>query len=229
MHAIAQYHVASLFSMRALSQNALAARTLVCPTPAALKMGLLSTLLRRDGPDRAQEHLEWLAPLDVAWRPPERLALTTATTRVYKSDAPDKPLTMTAGVREYAHADTPFGIILLDVPDERRDLVEYGLSALRALGTSDSLVQPLGPPEWAANLPEGFVLLTRESDGTSGDVACVVDDLGSAPRFERLSAYREVGTQFIPRLGEDRRRILLTLPLRTVRRSPSGAELEAIR
>ncbi len=228
MHALVAYQIVSLFSMRAISHNSLAARTLPCPTPAALKLGILSALLRRDGPEPAQEHLEWLAPLGVAWRPPERLALTSMTTRMYKSATGNEPLTMTAGVREWVHAATPFGIVLLDVPPEREPLAEYGLSALRALGSADSLVQPLHPPEWVQELPEGFVVLTGANAG-QGEVAVVVDDLGSSPSFERVSAYREVGPNHLPRLGEDRRRILVTLPLRATRRSTTGSVLETER
>jgi hypothetical protein len=220
-------HVPTLFSMRQLAANAMAARTLPCPTPAALKLALLSALLWRDGESPADEHLAWLAPLGVGWRPPARLAVSACTVRVLKGEGDDAVLTATVGLREYASFSAPFGLALLDVPDGRRDDLTYALARVPSLGTRDSLVQVLSPPVWVDALPEGFVSLTTEGD-VAGDVTAVLDDLGSTPAFARLSAYREPGRATIPRLGEDRRRLIVTLPLRWRRRTGDGAELEAV-
>lgn len=226
MHALLDVHVVSLFSFRTLTSNAFAARTLVCPTPAGVKMAMLSALLVRDGAKEGQRHLDWLAPLGVAWRPPPLVATSQVTVRVYKSDAVGKPLTMQVGMREYAHMTQPFGLAVLDVPDERRADAEHALCRLRALGTADSLVQPLAPPTWSGALPPEYALLTAERSDPGG-LPCVLDDLGPSPRFERLSAYRAVGRDSTAMLGEDRRRLLLTLPMRVRRRRPNGMVLEA--
>src|SRR5689334_20731425 len=122
MHVVALVHVPTLFSMRQLSANQMAARTLPCPTPAALKLAMLSGLIWRDGEERAQEHLEWLAPLGVAWRPPARAGLTALTVRAWKVTSDDErkkgspPLTMSVGMREYLSFSDSFGLALLDVP-----------------------------------------------------------------------------------------------------------------
>jgi hypothetical protein len=227
LHALVDFHVVGLFSFRALTSNAFAARTLVCPTPAGVKMAMLAALLRRDGAEAGQTHVDWLAPLGVAWRPPPTIATSQVTVRVYKADAVGKPLTMQVGMREYAHMEHPFGLAILDVPDQRRADVEHALGHLRALGTTDSLVQPLAPPVWCDAVPAGFALLTGEHNRPD-ELPCVVDDFGPRARFERLSAYRAVGRDATPVLGEDRRRLLLTLPLRVRRRRLDGVVLEAL-
>ena len=224
MHALVTYSVPSLFSLRMLQANAHAARTLVCPTPAGVNMGLLSTLIRRDGPLRAQEHLDWLAPLGVAWSPPQRLAVTAVTVRIWK-DTAGETLTSSVGMREYAHLPGTCGLALLDVPDERQADLEYALARLRALGNAESLIQPSAPARWADGVPPDFVILT-DDDGGRGGYVCVLDDLGSAPSFERLSVYRPVGRGNLPRLGEERRRLLIRLPLRVARRSTDGYVVE---
>jgi hypothetical protein len=227
VHAIVRVHVPTLFSMRQLTANSMAARALVCPTPAALKMAMLSSLIWRDGEAAADDHLAWLAPLGVAFRPPPRAGLSAFTVRVHKSERPDELRTPTVGLREYVSFSQPFGLALLDVPDARRDDASHGLTHLSALGTRDSLVQILQPPEWVDTLPPGFAVLTAESDGP-GEVTAVLDDLGPTPSFARLNAYRQPGRATLPRLGEDRRRTIVTLPLRWRRRGADGAELEAL-
>lgn len=227
MHAVVSVHVPTLFSMRQIMANAMAARTLLCPTPAALKMVLLSTLIWRDGEGAASAHLEWLAALGVAWRAPARAALSALTVRTYKGEGAGADLVSTVGLREYVSFSEPFGLALLDVPGPRQADANHALARLNSLGTRDSLVQVLGPPRWQAEMPAGFTILTTESDGP-GAVSAILDDLGPTPAFDRLNAYRPPGRLSIQRLGEDRRRLLVTLPYRWRRRLADGAELEAI-
>jgi hypothetical protein len=229
MHALIEFQAATLFSFRSITANAFAARTLPCPTPAGIKMALLAGLVGRDGAERGQEHLDWLAPLGVAWRPPARLVITAATVRVWKADAADKPLMMQAGMREYVHLGGPFGLALLDVPEARHEDLAWAAARLRALGNAESLVQPLAPPAWRADLPPGYVLLTADAEsGGAGEVTVVLDDLGPRPSFARLSVYRPAGRDTLPRLGDDRVRRLVTLPLRAGRWSADGVVLEAL-
>lgn len=231
MYAVAQFHLVSMFSSRAVTTNAFAARTVVCPAPAALKLGLLSKLIERDGPARAQEHLDWLAPLAVAWSPPALLAVSAVTMTVLKDDNAKTPLVRSVGTREYVHYDEPFGLAIGDVPAERHDDLSYAFEVLRALGVAESLVQPVAPPTWEGGIPAGYTLLTdaaAQIPSDAGDEVCVLDDLGFAPRFERLSVYRPNDARLVPRLGEDRERTIVVLPLRQRQTSLKGRILERL-
>lgn len=229
MHAIATYHVPGLFSFRTLTTNAFAARTLLLPTPASVKLTALALLIRRDGIARAEAHLAWLAPLTIGWAPPSRAAITAATVRIYKSDDVNKPLTPQVGFREYAHFGGAFGIAILDVPVEHEEDVEYALTHVRHFGVAESLVQPLKPLSWVHQLPQGFVLLSDAAgSGAVGDIACVVDDLGVTPRFARLSAFRAADRGETPHLGVDRRRLIVRLPLRVLRRGSDSYAVESL-
>lgn len=226
MHGIVDLHVVSLFSWRALTVNAFSARTLLCPSPAGIKLALLSHLLWRDGPESADDHLSWLAPLGVAWRPPRLIAVTPETVRIYKGAGATPTLDASVGMREYLHQTDSFGLALLDVPDGRCDDLSYAVGQLRALGVAESLVQPLGPVTWVSTLEAGYCVLTREDRRGEG-VAVVLDDLGREPSFTRLSVYRPAESRFVPRLGEDRRRLLVTLPLKRRGSLIRGAAYEA--
>lgn len=239
MYAVIRFHLVNLFSLRAAPSNAFTARTLPCPTPATLKLALLAKLIERDAPGQtpdeiaslAQQHLDWLAPLRMGWAAPPLMAISAATMTVLKEDNGNTPLIRSVGMREYAHFEQPFGMALGPVLDNqlRTDLAD-ALMRLRALGIAESLVQLLSPPEWRET-PEGFTWLT---ESTTDDVASVtgeayvLDDLGRAPRFERLSPYRPVEANYTPRIGEDRRRVIVTLPLRQKRQNLSGRVLESI-
>jgi len=226
MHAVMRYGFPALFSWRALTANAFAARTLPCPTPAGVKLAVVALLLRRDGGENGQEHVDWLAPLPVAWRPPPRMAVRASTVHIWKGDGPGKLLTGTVGMREYVHAPGLSALALLDVPQKRAADVEYALERLRALGNGESLIQPVEPVQWTEGVPEGFVLLGRGAP--DGEVAALLDDLGAGASFDRLSVYRAPGPGRVPRLNVDRRRFLVQLPLRTTRRTADGYVLESL-
>lgn len=225
MYAVASFNVPALFSARMLSTNAFAARTTVCPAPATVKLALLTALLRRDGPSAGQIHLDWLAPLDVAWKPPQRLAVSAVTVRVWKGEQINQALTMSVGYREYVSIDGPFSLAIGPVPDAHQPDADFSLSQLRALGNAESLVQPLRPPTWAQEIPDGFISLTG-APLDSGPFPIVLDDLGPSPSFERLSAFRRPGKDNVPRLGVDRVRTIVRLPLRIIRRSVNSYVLE---
>ena len=77
------------------------------------------------------------------------------------------------------------------MPAERRDDLAYALGQVRALGTAESMVQPLAPVVWAEAPPAGFVDLTDAGAAGADGVAVVLDDLGEAPAWERLNVRRE--------------------------------------
>lgn len=233
MYATVEFHVVSLFSFRTLHTNAHSARTLPCPTPAGVKLAILAKLLDEPGESRdPQALLDWLAPIAVWWRPPRRLAVSTATVRTYKADGPDRPLTMSRGMREYAYLDDGFGLALGPIAEDRRELLEAALLRVRALGAADSLVQPLAPPTWTDEPPDGFVTLTANvadpESRAASEVAVVLDDLGPAPDWTRLNVYRVPSRGSIPRIGQDRVRRIVTLPLRVARWRQAGYVLERL-
>lgn len=221
-YAVTTFQAVSLLSFRMLHVNAFSARTLPCPTPATVKLALLAKLLERDGADPAPEHLRWLAPLEVWWHPPPAIAISAANVRIYKADAADKPLTPSKGLREYAHFSGPFSLALGPVPDEWAADLAFALGQLRALGTAESLVQPLAPPAWANEPPAGAISLTTDGGDADRGFAVVLDDLGSAPAWERLDVYRAPGRRAIPQIGPDRVRRIVTLPLEVVQWSQSS-------
>lgn len=247
MYATVHFHLVNLFSLRAAPTNAFTARTLPCPTPAAVKLALLAKLIERDAPGQtpeaiatlAQQRLDWLAPLRVGWSAPSLMAISAVTMTILKEDNGKTPLIRSVGMREYAHFDEPFGLTLGPVTDTAvRDDLADALVRLRALGVAESFVQVLGPPAWSDEPPEGFTWLTESASQTappstgatsreSGE-AYVLDDLGRAPRFDRLSLYRLIEANYTPRLGEDRRGLIVTLPLRQRRQGISGRVLERI-
>ena len=242
MYAIVRFHLVNLFSLRTAPTNAFTARTLPCPTPAALKLALLAKLIERDAPGQtpeaiaalAQRHLDWLAPLRVGWDAPPLLAISAATMTILKDDNGKTPLIRSVGMREYAHFAGSFGLAMGPVVEaaQRADLGD-ALLRLRALGVAESLAQPLAPPDWQTEAPSGVVWLTEglEPGGNASQTvgeSYVLDDLGRAPSFERLSLYRPIEAAFTPRLGLDRRRVIVTLPLRRWRQDLSGRVLKRI-
>ncbi len=221
-YAVTTFQAVSLLSFRMLHVNAFSARSLPCPTPATVKLALLAKLLERDGADPAPAHLRWLAPLEVWWQPPSAIAISAANVRIYKADAADKPLTPSKGLREYVHFSGPFSLTLGPVPADRTADLAFALGQLRAIGTAESLVQPVAPPVWPTAPPPGAISLTTEGSDEERGFAVVLDDLGSDPSWERLNVYRAPGRRAIPQIGPDRVRRIVTLPLEVVQWRQSG-------
>jgi len=229
MWLITQYVATSLYSLKMSAATSSGGKTLLAPTPYALKMALLDTACRAQGVRYAKHVWPTLRDLRVAYSPPERAVVNKLFTRVLKPNRkPPPPLARSIGYREYVYFAGPLGIALSAPEDEG---VPEWLPQLTAqiayLGKRGGFVQPTGIPQASDTLPRGYVLLNSPRGQTHFDrrgVLQLMDDCGPGMTFEHASIYS--GTRV--RIGQERISSPVVLPYQMARTSKSYALYERL-
>jgi len=195
MWVVATYQSTSLFSLKPATATASGGRTLLVPTPYAVKMALLDVACRLIGVDAAGKAWDnWLGAAQVALRPAEHVVVNNTFIRILrppKRPEPGQPFQRTIAYREYAQLAGPFGIGLWVEADEHAAAAARWLAHINYLGKRGSFVQLQQQPESVDNLAAGWIKVgAPPEDGFALDALLTqLDDTGDSATFERVNIY----------------------------------------
>jgi len=231
MWIIAEYQPTSLFSLRPYTATTSGGKSLIVPTPFAVKMALLDVAIRTQGLDRGRAIFPAIRDLQLAVHLPRWIVVNNSFTKVLrlkeiKTKASEKeaaiararaerqwPFQKTIAFREYVQFGGPMVLAFQGMPAEALTPL---LMQVNYLGKRGGFMQLLRPPATAASLPEGFTVLTEGvNEAFPVGTLQMVDDCGSGLTFERANIYSD---QKI-RVGEDRIFHHVVLPYRLARSS----------
>ena len=107
MWVLATYQPTTFFSLKPSNATSSGGKTLLTPTPYAIKMGLLDAAIRTGGIDYGKQVWEWIRTLSLAVHLPEHALVNNVFTRILKpTRSSDKDgFDRTIGYREYVHFD----------------------------------------------------------------------------------------------------------------------------
>ncbi len=209
---LASYQPVALFSLKSALATSSGGKTVLAPTPFALKMGLLSAAIRMNGRDAGQALFPLLRDLHVALRLPQRLVVVNSFGKVRRPwEAPkqagaDKgaaeararskgtfPWNTTIAYREYVQFDGPlaFAFALGQGASAGLDAVAALAPCLNYIGRRGGFVQLDALPRRADALPDGYTVLTAEGGSTFGVnwTLQTLDDCGPSLTFEQADIY----------------------------------------
>ncbi len=233
MWLIAEYQPTALFSLKPAGATSSGGKSLLVPTPYAVKMALLDVACRTAGVAVAKEAWPWLRDLTVALKLPKRVVVTNLFTRILKPRrTPAKPGTQhagplgkTIGFREYVYFDGPLGIALGETLTDPVRLEEW-LLQINYLGKRGGFVQLLDPPTPVEMLPPEFIVVDGDPTRSfpANGIIQQLDDCDSSLTFEKADIYsgKNIG------LGKERVLRHVVLPYRLVRSSKSFSFYERI-
>ncbi len=215
------YQSTSLFSLKPATATASGGRTLLVPTPYAIKMALLDVACRLIGQEAAGEVWDaWLGSRRVALNPAADVVVNNTFIRILrppKSPTPGQPFQRTIAYREYAQIAGDFGIALEVEDDEQADTLERWFAHINYIGKRGSFVQLQKHPE-RFDQPSDDWLVIGESlaDGFALDATLTqLDDTGDDATFEVVNIYSSKNI----RLGKHRVLHHVALPYQRVRSS----------
>lgn len=225
MWIVATYEATAFFSLKPASATSSGGRTLLVPTPFAIKMALLDAACRVEGVSRANEIMTWLSPARVAVRPPERVVVNNTFIKILRPRRnPAKPGSADAGFfqrtiayREYAQFADDFAIALETDDEQQAVLLQRWLMSINYLGKRGSFVQVQDVPDKWDDLPEPFIVVDG-SIGSQFDIDSVMmqlDDTSPELTFTQANIY-STGSGSTIRLGKDRLLRQVVLPYRRV-------------
>lgn len=195
MWVVAIYKATSLFSLKPATATASGGRTLLVPTPYAIKMALLDVACRLIGQqDAAAVWDTWLGNARVAIRPADNVVVNNTFIRILrppKSPQPGQPFQRTIAYREYAQLAGSFGLALEIETDEQADLIHRWFAHINYLGKRGSFIQLQALPETVTDLSSSWLVIgeSLENGFALDAVLTQLDDTGDSATFEVVSIY----------------------------------------
>lgn len=199
MWVVAAYQPTALFSLKASTATSSGGKSVLVPTPYAIKMALLDGAFRLWGAAQAERRWPTIRDRSVALLPPKRLVVTNLFQKVLRprrrpateGSRHAGPLQQTIAFREYIYYDGQLEIGL-DVPagDEWGWLTEL-LLQVNYLGKRGCFVQLVRPPQLLDELPRGFVPLSATPSGHFDirQFLQQLDDCTPALSFDKANVY----------------------------------------
>lgn len=232
MWLIAEYSPAALFSLKSGLATSTGAKTLLVPTPFAIRTALLDAAIRTQGLAAGEKTFAWLKGLSLALRPPEQVVVTNLFAKVQKPSRADKGERVSAmqksiAFREYAYLEGTLGLAFQGEEAHLADL-DALLPQVNYFGKRGSFFQLVQAPRRSETLPNGYypldgVYVAGTQVNGQGPASFplgliqMMDDWGPGLTFEKVNIYTKVPI----RPGKDRVRKTVILPYHLVRSSKS--------
>ena len=148
---IAEYCPVTLFSLKLGEATSTGAKTLLVPTPFAIRTALLDAAIRTQGVAAGPAAFEAIKGLRLALRPPERVVVTSLFAKVLKPQRSDKPgrkgaMQRTIAFREYAHLKGSLELALTG-DESAMTAIEPLLAQVNYFGKRGSFFQFVAPPK----------------------------------------------------------------------------------
>lgn len=237
MWTVARFLPVAPFSLKPAAATASGGKTLLAPTPYAIKMALLDAAIRTRGIEEGERLLPSLRDLRIAAALPDDLLVIKGFSKIRRplKDKSDEqkaleaqarghwPMQPTIAYREYVYYRDAFQLAFTS-PEGETLPVELSqlLTSINYFGKRGGFMQIMEPPHQQESLPEdAFTELTAEGlqqfhpDGTLQ----VFDDCGKSLTFQRANIYSAERIT----MGKERilRHIVLPYKLRRSSRSYS--------
>lgn len=236
MWIVAQYLPVAPFSLKPAAATSSGGKTLLAPTPYAIKMALLDVAIRTLGLAEGERLFPDLRDLSISLAMPMDLVVIKGFSKIQRplKDKGDEqkaleaqarghwPMQPTIAYREYVYYRDVFQLALTSSSEERPlpSELHHLLTCINYFGKRGGFVQIEGPPQRMEQLPDGqFIELTPDAlrpfynDGTLQ----VLDDCGESLTFQRANIYSA------ERITVGKERVLrhVVLPYRLIRSSRS--------
>ena len=221
MWLIAEYEATTLFSLKPATATASGGKTLLVPTPFAVKMALVDAICRLDGQAAAEAAWPRLRALTVALGLPEAIVVNNTFIKILKprrspapQGTPDRGyFQRTIAYREFAQWDGSLRIAWGEVDEAQAEALARWALHINYLGKRGSFVQLQGPPELYDTLPEGFLVVGEPPEAVPIDALLTqLDDVSARATFAHVNVYDKKGL----RLGKERLLHHVALPYRVV-------------
>ncbi len=164
----ATYQPTTLFSLKPSWATSSGGKSLLIPTPYALKIGLLDVAIRVDGWQQAEAAWSWLRQLEIGVQLPDQIVVTNLFAKILKlrrnpakeGAADAGPFQKTIGYREYVYFPDTIHLAL-GTSSENVSTLNNWLLNLNYLGKRGGFMQLMGQPTAVSNITN-YTLLTQE-------------------------------------------------------------------
>ena len=227
MWVLATYQPTTFFSLKPSNATSSGGKTLLTPTPYAIKMGLLDAAIRTEGISYGKGVWEWIRTLSLAVHLPERAMVNNVFTRILKPphNRTKKGFDRSIGYREYVHfvGKMRLGFEIHD--DSQEGQLKRLLPHITYFGKRGGFFQFLPPVQSVEALPSDFTSLVEQADPWHIESQLQhLDDCDAKMSFDQADIYSGKSI----RVGKERHTLLAMLPYRLRRSSRSFSDYERL-
>ncbi len=224
MWLVTTYQAASFTSLKVANATSTGGKSLLLPTPFAVKMALLDVIISRAGLAKGTRLWPTIRDAAVAVQGPRYITVNNTFTKVLKPDRnkafdPETglltPMLRTIAFREYVQWQ---GTLKLALDIQSGDDLAWSnwLTQISYIGKRGGFIQALEGSDQRETVDNSFALLTAEADTFALDGTLqLMDDCGPKLTFEQVDIYSGKPMK----LGKDRLLRPIILPYRQVRAS----------
>jgi len=193
------YQQVSLTSLKVSTATSTGGKSLLLPTPFALKMALLDVIIKTKGLSEGQALWPAIRGGQVAISGPERIAVSNTFTKILKPmkgkptlDAETgltRGMIKTIGFREYVFWQGNCSFAFAPAGHESEEWLQW-LSTINYIGKRGGFIQALGAGAETEGLSGGYVSLCESMAQFSlNGTMQVMDDCSSEVSFEQIDIY----------------------------------------
>jgi len=189
MIVIAEFEPVTTFELRPSNTTKSGGKTLLCPTPYAVRMALLGRMIRLNGVQYTLDRFDIIRDMTVAMQPPSAVAINRTFQKIIRPPFKDGKWTPTIAMREFCiHAGALR--IAFDVPDDFLLDLTSTLSAVNYFGQRGSFFQLVDLVE-EQEIPSGFVDVTRPTEFLQLGFLQRMDDMQADAKFDDVNVFRK--------------------------------------
>jgi len=234
MWIVAPYQSVTFFSLKPAGATSSGGKTLLIPTPFAIKMALLNAAIHLYSRAEGERLFPFLRDLDLSLEPPENILVMKSFSKIRRilkdknnlekaqkaREKKEYPLQSTIAYREYVNYQGGILRLACQLTDQNPLLAVLPelLLQINYLGKRGGFLQITEPPHISAELPSGhFIHLTATvlQDFSIDGTLQMLDDCGSSLTFAKADISNE--TKIV--LHKDRILRHIVLPYRPIRTS----------
>ena len=193
----ATYQPTTLFSLKPSWATSSGGKSLLSPSPYAIKMALLDVLIRTAGIAVAEPAWPWLRDLQISIDLPKKIMVTNLFAKILRrrrgkaapGTADAGPYQRTIGYREYVYYPAPIRLAVGVTDAKNVPTLTDLLLQISYLGKRGGLVQLLEAPKTIED-DSGFIRLTEaQSEVPARGLVQQLDDCGPKMNFAQANIY----------------------------------------
>jgi hypothetical protein len=208
MWVVARYLPVSFFSLKPALATSSGGKTLLIPTPYAIKMAMLSAVIRSRGLAEGERQFPFLRDLPLCLEPPETIVVMKSFSKIRrelkeKSNAEkaqkarekkEYPMQPTIAYREYVNYQGSLRLACQVADEPQGQFLSDLLMQINYLGKRGGFLQIIECPSMSVEQPEGhFIHLTAttlQSFSPKGTLQ-MLDDCGASLTFAKADIYND--------------------------------------
>lgn len=187
------YAPCATFELRPSNTTKTGGKTLLCPTPYAIKMALLDRMIRHNGVDYGREQFTKVRDLHVYLQPPQAQAVNRTFQKILRPGGKNQIWIETIAMREFC---IQTGVLRLALATEHADfvpIVQKTGAAINYFGQRGSFYQLEAC--WQDDmLPDGYIDMSQSPETPKLGFLQYVDDMKTDATFDDISTFNPRST-----------------------------------